>query len=399
MKNSIFLILAMVILSSCLENESITTKTYLSEVLTELNKIESATYHSTKEKWNPGDTLATAIYHNYVKEYNNPSDTTIGASWVVLKEKDRIIRWAYDGHMSASVYHDDKRIRIDSFKIRKLPFRPVSPAFYNYTKNIVQYALESKDSIVLERENLADAIYIKLTIYEDRKVEFFGKAHYTPKSPYSFGDPTSRYQLWIDKSSNLPYKVRREMSHDISVQTISNPEFNTLKIENFKVSDYFPKDYKIRQYGESRKKADPNKLLGNKAADWQLTNADGKLIGLNDFKSKVMMIQFTSVSCGPCRASIPFLKQLASEYKKEDFDFVAIESTSKNTNVLKSYMGRNDFNYTFLLSTKKVVKDYSIKAFPVFFFLDEDRVIKKVINGYGKGISDKMIRKTIDELL
>ena len=61
-------------------------------------------------------------------------------------------------------------------------------------------------------------------------------------------------------------------------------------------------------------------------------------------------------------------------------------------------MNRNHFDYKFLLSTDEVRKDYSISSFPVFFILDENHVIKKVINGYGKGTTDEEIRKIINEL-
>ncbi len=111
------------------------------------------------------------------------------------------------------------------------------------------------------------------------------------------------------------------------------------------------------------------------------------------------MIQFTSVSCSPCRASIPFLKELSSKYDKADFDFVAIESTSRNTNVLKNYQDRNDLEYIFLLSTDEVLKDYSIESYPVFFILDENKVIKHVLNGYGKGSTDKEITGLINDRL
>jgi len=400
MKKIINLVLVTLILSSCSENVNKTTNKYLSKVLKNLNKIESVSYLSKGESWQPGDTAAAFIFQRYVEAYNNPSDTTIGSSWVVLNEKDKThLEFAYDGKMRTLIYDDEKRMVIDSFKVRKLPFRPVSPPFYNYTKSILKYALATKDSIVIERKNLDDAVYLKLTIYEDRQVEFFGKAHFIPKSPYNLGDPTSRYELWIDKSTNLPYRIRREMSHDISVTSVSNPEFNKIKIENFTASDYFPKDYEISQYGESNKRLNPNKLLGKKAPNWLLTDSDGKEFSLSDLKSKVVLIQFTSVSCGPCKASIPFLKKLPSKYKEENFDFVAIECTSRNSNVLKNYMIRNNFDYRFLLSTKEVIKDYSIKSFPVFFILDENYVIKNVITGYGIETTDKQIFEAINELI
>ena len=301
--------------------------------------------------------------------------------------------------MRTLIYDDVKGMVIDSFKVRKLPFRPVNTPFYFQARNIIQYALETNDSLILERENMKEFVYLKLTILEDRQVEFFGKAHYIPESPYSFGDPTSIYELWIDKSSKLPYKYRREMSHNISVESVSNQTINKLKIEEFNASAYFPKNYEIRQYGESKKESSPNILLGKMAPDWQLTNPDGRIISLSDLESKVILVQFTSVSCGPCKASIPFLKQLDSEYKKEDFDLVAIESTSSNSNVLGNYMNRNDFEYKFLLSTKQVLEDYSIKSFPVFFVLDKDRMIIQVINGYSVGSTDNKIREAINQLI
>jgi thiol-disulfide isomerase/thioredoxin len=287
---------------------------------------------------------------------------------------------------------------IDSFKVRKLPFRPVSPPFFNYTENIIRYIIENNDSTFVEQKDLGEEIYVKLTIYEDTKVEFFGKAHYMPKNPYTF-DPTSIYELWIDKKSNLPRKVRREMSHNISVSSISDHEFNKLNLENFVASDYFPQCYEIRQYGQKGKKRQPNTLIGKKAAGWTLQTKAKEEISLSDLKSKVLMIQFTSVSCGPCKSSIPFLKELSTEYEKDDFDFVAIECTSENTNVLKSYMDRNDFDYKFVLSTKDVLEKYSITSFPVFFILDENRNITNVINGYRQEKTDKKIKTLINDLI
>ena len=384
-------------LSSC--GETYTSKDYLKKVLNNLETIESATYRARAEKWNHGDTAATLVFDRYVESYRNPSDTTIGSSWAVFdnEQKTRLVS-AYDGKMRAGVDDDVKEIVVDSFKLRQLPFRPVSPPFFNYTENIVRYIIENNDSTSLEQKELGEVIYVKLTIYEDRQVEFFGRAHYIPENPYTF-DPTSIYELWIDKKTNLPQKVRREMSHDISVSSVSDCEFNKLRLENFVAPDYFPKDYDIRQYGENRGTKQPHELIGRKAPDWILPTSDNRDIALSELKSKALMIQFTSVSCGPCRASIPFLKELSKEYKNTDFDWVAIECTSKNATVLKSYMKRNDFNYTFLLSNEEVLKKYSITSFPVFFILDENRIITNVINGYRPRETDKEIRTAINDLI
>lgn len=392
--------LAVLIVLLSASREKSTSKDYLKNVLEKLNKIESASYISEHEQWFPGDTAASRIQHHFVQEYKNPSDTTIGANYVMLDSLTKTkADFCYDGQMRAVFYRDEKEIIIDSFTVRPLPFRPLNPPFYNYTASIINYALHTKDSISLEIQELKNDIFVRLTINEDEQVEFFGKAFHMPPSPYDFGENTSIYEIWIDKKSDLPYKRRREMSHDISVETCQNAEFNQLNINNFKASDYFPADYKLIPYGTDKNNHKNNALLNKKAPDWTLQSADKEPVSLSDFKSKVLMIQFTSVTCGPCKASIPFLKELQKEYKESDFEFVAIESSSNNTNVLKTYMDRNRFNYQFLLSDKQVLKDYSISSYPVFYILDQNRNIKEVIKGYGAGNTDNQIRTVINQLL
>jgi len=394
-KSTFVLIVILVLVNACSKNK----KDYLEKVLNSLDQIESATYYTTSEAWAPGDTSAFSISYHYIKEYNNPFDSTIGASFVKLLQEDTTkMTFCYDGYMRAIVYEDEKIMVIDNFEVRPLPFRPLNPPFFNYTKSIIKYILETGDSISIELEEFGDSLHLSLIIFEDKQVEFFGKAHYID-NPYNFGDKISKYEIWINKSNDLPYRVRREMSHDISVTTCRNIELNKNKIEDFNASDYFPTDYSTHLYRIRNKATVKNDLVGKVAPDWILKDANNHIINLKELKSKVLMIQFTSVSCGPCRASIPFLKQLASEYNKDKFDFVAIESFNRNSNVLNNYQNRNDFDYRLLISTKDVAKSYSIESVPVFFILDENRVIRKVINGYGEGSTDKEIRSIINELI
>ncbi|PLX25971.1 MAG: thiol:disulfide interchange protein [Ignavibacteria bacterium] len=393
----IVLSLSILAVSSCAEDY--TSTDYLKRVVQKLEQIESATYWVQTENWNPGDTAASSTNNQYVESYRNPSDTTVGSSWAIFSNEDKArLVFAYDGTMRTIIYDDVKEVVIDSFNVRRMPFRPVSPPFFNYTEHIIKYILENNDSTLLEQKDLGEEIYLKLTILEDRQVEFFGKAHYMPANQYTY-DPTSIYELWIDKKSNLPRKVRREMSHSITVRTVSNYDFNNLIIENFAATEYFPQGYEIRQYGQTGKRSRPDALLGKKAPEWTLQTNDKEEMSLSDLKSKVLMIQFTSVSCGPCKISIPFLKELSMEYEKKRFDFVSIECTSKNTDVLKSYMIRNDFDYTLLLSTKDVLDKYSITSYPVFFILDENRDVIKVIKGYRKETTDREIRALINTLI
>lgn len=399
-RNTLLLVIATiaVLLNGCKEDYSSTR--YLEKVIVNLESIKSATYKETVENWFPGDTAPLGIQYRLAKEYDNPEDLTIGSKFIYLDYNNPSLPvFCYDGQMRALIYLDEKRMVLDSFKLNKRPFRPVTPPFLNYTESVLRYALETDDSISLQIDDREDEVYLKLLVYEEQQVEFFGKPYHVPINPYSFGDNTSQYEVWISKSNNLPYKVRRAMSHDISVVICEDFVFNSLNIAEFNASDYFPEGFKIQNYSIGGSTRGSKKLIGINAPDWTLQTADKTLFSLDDLKSKVVMIQFTSVSCGPCKVSIPFLKELSTSYNKEDFDFVAIECATKNTNALKSYMERNDFEYKFLLSNKEVRKNYAIRSFPVFYFLNEDRIIEEVIYGYGEGSTDEKITSLIDEMI
>ena len=390
------ILLLLSIFNSCKEDYSSTK--YLEKVLSELEQIQSASYSQIAQGWAPGDTSAYATYYRYFKEYNNDADTAIGASYVSLMQMDtNQLSFCYDGNMRAIVYENDKSIVIDSFKLVKLPFRPVNAPFFNYTKNIIKYALETKDSITLQIEDLKDSVHMKLAIFENKQVEFHGKAFYN-KNPFSFDEDISRYEIWIDKSNNLPYKVYREQSHDISSRTISNIKLNKLDIKNFRATDFFSSDYKITPYRIGKRTRKSN-FLNKKAPNWILTDSEHNAIALNDLKSKVVLLEFTSVSCGPCRASVPFLKELQKKYSSKELDIIAIEAFNRNSNVLKNYQKRSQFDYKFLMSNEETNGRYQIEAVPVFFILDQDKMVRKVIYGYSRNNTDKTILNAIDELL
>jgi thiol-disulfide isomerase/thioredoxin len=377
----------------------ISTDDYLRTVFNNLNQIQSATYFSRVQGFAPGDTSASTSGQYFVKEYNNPSDTTIGASFVKLRPKDLSkMSFCYDGNMRATAFEDGKYIVVDSFELNNLPFRPLTPPFFNYIKSILRYTLETKDSVTVTMKDYGDSVFCRIIIFNNMQVEFFGKAFYC-KDSYGFEEVISIYEIWINKSNNLPYRYRREMSHDISEVNCKGLEINKIDIKDFKAVDYFMPDYSIQMYNKGVNRSPGKDLTGQVAPDWVLKDVNNQEVSLDKLKSKVVMIQFTSVSCGPCRASIPFLKQLVKEFDIKDFDFVAIEGFNRNTNVLSGYQRRNDFNYRFLASTEAVTKAYQIKAVPVFYILDENRTIRKVIRGYGKDITDKEIRDAINELI
>ena len=374
-------------------------KDYLLMVSDNLSEIKTGTYFLTTQVSAPGDTVKfTEPRTEYLKIFVNPADTFIGSSFAFYPGEDTTrMLWFYDGKVRGKCYWDEQYVKVDSFKNHPYPFRLlVNYPFYIKINEIIRYSLTTEDSISTQFNDYGDSVHFRLKIYN--KHVYFHTKPVVVKNDYIPEDAISQFDIWFEKSNDLPYRMRSNWHHMTTWETCSNIRFNFTEAIDFVPSDYFPEYFEIVQF--ERKQGKPkNDLIGKAAPGWTLKDFDNNVVALADLQSKVLLIQFTGVGCGPCHASLPFLKKLVNDYKTKDFEFVSIETWSNNIDGLKRYYENNDLNYKFLKSEEGISLAYGVNGVPSFFILDENRIIREFISGYGEGVTDKMILKAIDELL
>ena len=64
--------------------------------------------------------------------------------------------------------------------------------------------------------------------------------------------------------------------------------------------------------------------VGKKAPDFTLKTNQGKNLRLNDFRGKVVMVNFWATWCAPCRKELPYLDALYKKYKKKGFVLLGV---------------------------------------------------------------------------
>ncbi len=373
-------------------------KDVLLNVSDNLSNIKSATYYFTGVGSAPGDTTKFSEPRTmYYKIFVDPSDSLVGSSSAIFSIDDtsKMIDF-YDGEVRGKCYWDEQYVKVDSFQNHPYPFRLVHYPFYTRINEIIKYSLTTEDSIQTGFKDYGDSIHFSLKIFNQHM--YFHIKPIVIKNDYIPEDEVSQFDIWIRKSDNMPYRMRSKWHHTTSFEYCYNATFNTTEHIDFIAKDYFPSYFEIVQFNREQQKSN-NSLLGKLAPDWTLKDIEQNAINLSDLKSKVLLIQFTGVGCGPCHQSIPFLKQLVEDYKGKDFEFVSIETWRKNIDGLRRYQEKNEFNFKFLKSDEEVTQQYEVYSVPVFFLLDENRIVRKVINGYSKDKTDKSVCDNIDNLL
>ena len=96
MTSIVAFIWSLILINGCKTNNS--NNDYLRKVLSNLEKIKSATYSSMVSASAPEDTLSFKTYHRLTEEYINPADTFFGSSFVEIQYDDdnKVNRMVYD---------------------------------------------------------------------------------------------------------------------------------------------------------------------------------------------------------------------------------------------------------------------------------------------------------------
>ena len=125
------------------------------------------------------------------------------------------------------------------------------------------------------------------------------------------------------------------------------------------------------------KSREPTAQLGtdSKAPEFTLTNYDGKVISLSDYKNKIVVLEWFNYEC-------PFVKyhydkantmvELGNKYKDKGVVWLAVNSTKHlTTEKNKDFADKHKLNYPILDDRSgKVGRAYSAKTTPHMFIID-----------------------------
>jgi len=112
------------------------------------------------------------------------------------------------------------------------------------------------------------------------------------------------------------------------------------------------------------------------AADFTLRGLNGKDFRLNEYKGKVILLNFMATWCPDCRASVPYLKKIYARYNPQGlimFNIDIEETEDKVTAFSKKY----DLPFTTLLDRQgTIARSYGVVGVPVKVLIDrEGRII------------------------
>lgn len=134
-------------------------------------------------------------------------------------------------------------------------------------------------------------------------------------------------------------------------------------------------------------------------ADFQLATLDGQLLSLEDLRGKVVVVDFWSSWCIPCRAEGPILAESYREWRDKGVEFVGIAIWDE-ADAVDSFITRNGIEYVNGLDNGRIAVDWGVRGIPEKFFVTASgEVVKKVAGPNTEATLSRILTELTDEAL
>ncbi|MGH9396562.1 MAG: TlpA family protein disulfide reductase [Terriglobia bacterium] len=124
-----------------------------------------------------------------------------------------------------------------------------------------------------------------------------------------------------------------------------------------------------------------------------VTDLQGQNISLNDYRGKVVILDFWATWCGPCRMEIPGFVQLQQKYGPEGLQIIGI-SMDTGPQPVREFYTQFKMNYPVAMGNEKLGELYGgIIGLPTTFVIGRDgRIYDKIPGAVEPGLFETEIR-------
>jgi peroxiredoxin len=121
--------------------------------------------------------------------------------------------------------------------------------------------------------------------------------------------------------------------------------------------------------------------VGMPAEDFQLVDLGGKVQSLNQYRGKIVLLNFWATWCKPCTTEMPAMQTTYDRLRDRGFVVLAVNELEDEAKVREHIM---QYKHTFPVlmdRDNKVANQFGVFGLPVSVFIDDNGVVQEYIKG------------------
>ena len=145
-----------------------------------------------------------------------------------------------------------------------------------------------------------------------------------------------------------------------------------------------PQDNAVEERNEEDQASSQEKQVfeievGKEAPNFTLRNLDGEEISLQDYRGKIVLINFWATWCVYCDIEMPDLQKLDKE--NEDLVVLAVD-VMEDKEAVEKYIKEGGYDFEVVLDEDgAIAKTYLVSGYPESYFVDEEGIFQGSVPG------------------
>ena len=124
------------------------------------------------------------------------------------------------------------------------------------------------------------------------------------------------------------------------------------------------------------------------ASQFHVKALDGTELDLAALRGKVVVLNFWSLGCAPCRAEIPELNRLVKDFKDQDVVFIAFGLDGAKE--VQASLKELNFNYHLVPDSSTIAAKFDVSTYPQHVVIDRQGRIYAVLEGASRTRHDDL---------
>lgn len=126
----------------------------------------------------------------------------------------------------------------------------------------------------------------------------------------------------------------------------------------------------------------PQEMRTPESKDFILSDLQGNVARLADFRGNVLLLNFFATWCAPCREEMPSIEALYRAYQSQGFVVLGVSTDTNGEKVLPPFIKEYALTFPIVLDTnKEVSQQYRVRGIPATFLLDQHGRIAGMLSG------------------
>lgn len=108
------------------------------------------------------------------------------------------------------------------------------------------------------------------------------------------------------------------------------------------------------------------------AADFHLTDLDGKPLTLSQYRGRVVLLDFWAVDCGGCKIEIPWYVAFDKAYRAQGLQLIGIDMYGETPAKVRPFMEKAGMSYPVAIGNDALGAQYHVESMPLTLLIDRD---------------------------